>query len=408
MRLRAAVVAVLLLAGCGNGGGRPVASPAPAALSAADWSADLDALVAGVEAVHPNPYWREPRADFRRRVDTLRRTLPAMSIADARIALVELAALLDGHTMVYPTDLGFSFYALKLYEFADGVHVLAAPSRPEAVGARLVAVGATPVADVLARLRPLISYDNDQTILDRRPLNLVNSESLVAKGVVRDLAHPAFHIRTRDGRDLTLDPPLVSWDGYRRGVGSFPVGLPHRADPIWWAEVAPGVLHVQYNVVQRGVDDAAAAIRAFARRPAFRRVVVDVRHNGGGDNNTYDPLLAALRDPLVNRDGRLVVLIGRATFSAAANFVTEVERTTRTAFVGEPTGGRPNLYGDVSDVVLPHSGIVVHVSSRYWQKSTAADRRPAIAPDVAVPLTARDFFAGRDPVLDAAVAYRPR
>ena len=405
MRVRTAVLAVLLVAGCGADRAAPP-SPAVSAtsLSAADWGADLDAFLEGLERVHPKPYWREPRADFLRRVGTLRRALPSMSVADARIALIELAALIDGHTMVYPTDLGFSFYALKLYEFADGVHVLAAPSRPEAVGARVVAVGATPIADVLSRLRPLISYDNDQTILDRRPLNLVNSESLVAKGVVTDVAHPAYHVRTAAGRDLTLDPPLVSWDAYQRDVGSFPVGLPHRADPIWWTEVAPGVLHVQYNVVQRGVGDAAIAIESFAKRPGFRRIVLDVRHNGGGDNNTYDPLLAALRDPRVNRDGRLAVLIGRATFSAAANFVTEVERTTRATFVGEPTGGRPNLYGDVTDVVLPHSGIVVHVSTRYWEKGGPGDMRPAIPPDVAVALTARDFFAGRDPVLDRAVA----
>jgi len=46
--------------------------------------------------------------------------------------------------------------------------------------------------------------------------------------------------------------------------------------------------------------------------------------------------------------------------------------------------------------------------SRYWQKSFPGDRRIAIEPKVSVPLTSTAFFAGRDPVLAAALAYRVR
>ena len=34
------------------------------------------------------------------------------------------------------------------------------------------------------------------------------------------------------------------------------------------------------------------------------------------------------------------------------------------------------------------------------------DDRPEIAPDVSMPLSSKDLFAGRDPVLDAALAGR--
>ena len=59
------------------------------------------------------------------------------------------------------------------------------------------------------------------------------------------------------------------------------------------------------------------------------RVVVDLRNNGGGDNRRYGPLLEALRDPRIDRPGRLFVLIGRLTFSAAGNFATDVEARDR-------------------------------------------------------------------------------
>ena len=85
-------------------------------------------------------------------------------------------------------------------------------------------------------------------------------------------------------------------------------------------------------------------------------MIVDVRLNPGGDNHTYAPLLAALRAKSVNRPGRLVVLISRSTFSAAQNFITELERKTQVIFVGETSGGSPNLYGDVQHVELPTAG----------------------------------------------------
>jgi hypothetical protein len=56
----------------------------------------------------------------------------------------------------------------------------------------------------------------------------------------------------------------------------------------------------------------------------------------------------------------------------------------------------------VSDVVLPHSRIVVHVSARYWPSPVPNDRRDALRTDVPVALTSADWLAGRDPALAAA------
>src|SRR4029078_6993622 len=103
----------------------------------------------------------------------------------------------------------------------------------------------------------------------------------------------------------------------------------------------------------------------------MRRVVVDVRLNPGGDNHTYAPLLKVLRSKAVNRPGRLVVLISRSTFSAAAHFITELDRKTKAVFVGETSGGAPNLYGDVAPVDLPTAGATVNGAGVYLQPRAA-------------------------------------
>jgi C-terminal processing protease CtpA/Prc len=134
-----------------------------------------------------------------------------------------------------------------------------------------------------------------------------------------------------------------------------------------------------------------------------RGVVIDLRNNGGGDNHTYVPLLDALQK-LARKKKHVVVLLSRATFSAAENFAVDVERRAKATFVGEPSGGAPNLYGDPFPVDLPGAGLRAYVARIYWQKSTPNDPRLTITPKVPVPLTSADYFAGRDPQLAAAVA----
>ena len=84
-------------------------------------------------------------------------------------------------------------------------------------------------------------------------------------------------------------------------------------------------------------------------------MIVDVRLNPGGDNTAYRPLLDVLRSRFVNRPGRLVLLTGRVTFSAAGNFAAEVDARTRARIVGEAAGGSPHNYGDTVEVELETS-----------------------------------------------------
>ena len=46
----------------------------------------------------------------------------------------------------------------------------------------------------------------------------------------------------------------------------------------------------------------------------------------------------------------------------------------------------------------------VGVSTRYWQFAGPDDPRLTITPDIAVPVRAADYFADRDPVLEAVLA----
>jgi uncharacterized protein (DUF2267 family) len=124
--------------------------------------------------------------------------------------------------------------------------------------------------------------------------------------------------------------------------------------------------------------------------------------NNGGEASKADELLRTLiaADTL---GVRLAILTSRMTFSAAQTFAARIDQWTGAVFVGQPTGSKPNHYGNERKFQLPDSGLRGTISSGLNQPVTARDDRPTIAPDIAVPTRASDYFAGADPTLDAAV-----
>jgi hypothetical protein len=59
--------------------------------------------------------------------------------------------------------------------------------------------------------------------------------------------------------------------------------------------------------------------------------------------------------------------------------------------------------GDARRVDLPYGGQAAYIASRYWEFSTSDDRRITIEPEIGATLSSDDYFAGRDPVLQAVL-----
>ena len=391
--------------------------PSPSLDRVAGWRADIDALLAARESLHPDPWHGMARADWVAAADAVKARIPELTDDAALVELVRLAAMpgwngRDGHTGIFLTPgSGVHAYPLRMWRFTDGLVITAARAPYEdLVGSRVTAIGGHPIDEVLRLVEPLSPRDNDSSLLAFAPRYAGVSEILAGLGVI-DRAGPAlFSVVGRDGkaRDVTIDPITVDEDVAWHG--GQPLRLPptdapwlrDQAKTLWWSYLADHrTLFVQYNSVESGINGVADEILARAQQDDVARVVVDLRHNGGGDNTTMGPLEDVLRDPAINRPGRLVVLIGRITFSAAANFATDLEQSSAATFAGEAMGGSPNLYGDAREVALPYGDQSVFVATRYWQRSTPEDQRITIEPDIAADLSSADYFAGRDPVLQA-------
>jgi hypothetical protein len=158
------------------------------------------------------------------------------------------------------------------------------------------------------------------------------------------------------------------------------------------------------DVEGRTFEVLTRAIFAALDAPGTRRLVLDLRRNGGGHNYLGEALRKRIARSRVNRPGGLQVLVGPRTFSAAQNLATRLERETFARFVGGPTGGAPNHFGDARPFVGEATGLTAIVSSVPWFDSYPQDARRWILTDALVPDTFADWRDGRDPALERARA----
>ena len=259
----------------------------------------------------------------------------------------------------------------------------------------------------------MTSHDNEMTLKARVPDSMTIPEILHVFKITPDRDRARFVLADREGREIVLDLAPVPFDQpltwvEAAGSDAQPLYL-RRPDANYWHEYLDSsrTLYVQYNRVRDAEEESIA--QYFARlsrlvrdRPP-QRVVLDVRLNGGGNDYLNEPVVKWVQSSLPVVEGRVYVVIGRGTYSAAQKLVTRLDATTDAILVGEPTGGSPNHFGDAVTLQLPHSGLTLTVSSRS-HADAPGDSRRTIEPDIPAPLSSANSFSGRDPALEAILS----
>jgi hypothetical protein len=415
---RGLLVAASVLAlgiGCASGSAQSGAGTAAAA--------DVRFLAAEMERIHPDLFHSVPREQFHAAVDALVARAPALERDQLLVELLRIVAMTgerDGHMGLFPLvehARPLHLAPVRVWVFPEGMYVVASPRRPELVGSKLVAIWGRPVDEVAALVRPLVTRDNESSLILRLPEFMITGEVLHGLGIAATAEEVRLTVERGTGERVDATLPTLAGPQYWSlvqhvwspppppGVRT-PLWLRNPEKSQWFAKLAKGrVVYAAYS--HTGFTSTfAESLRRRASSPRVRRVVVDIRLNPGGNNTAYRPLLDVLRSRLVNRPGRLVLLTGRVTFSAAGNFAAEVDARTRARIVGEAAGGSPHNYGDSVEVELKTLGWTVHVPPQYVEVLPRPDERAALEPDVGVQVGAADHFAGRDPVLARAIALR--
>ncbi len=395
------------------------------------WRYDLQLLAREVKRRRYHPFLKISEQELDLSVKRIHDRIPRLTDIQVIIEMMKLMRKVgDGHTMLYafwerpeflktvPVDLQF---------FREGLFITSADSRyTDLLGAQVLRFDDLAVEEVMQGLDPIINRDNQRAALVMGLMRIRNLPLLHGLGLIHNPEHVALTIRDAQGKTRTVSLPADSgvptrklWDGMPKGWKAFHETLPGPS-PIYlknnyadyWFEYLPEAktVYFQFNRVhndpQEPLTKFCDRLFKFINEHEVERLVIDMRWNPGGDTTISLPLVWSLvRCEKINVRGKLFVIIGRRTFSAAQNVATFIERNTRAIFVGEPTGSSPNFIGEDNPFELPYSKIMANVSEFYWQSSWPFDHRTWIAPLLYTPPSFEAYSKNRDPAMEAILAY---
>jgi hypothetical protein len=391
------------------------------------WGADLLQLIEVRERLHPDPWHGIDREEYVVAVEDVISRIDELSDDQLLVEITRLAAMptwagRDGHGGIYPWGegtFGTNMYPLRLYWFSDGLFVVdALPPYQSLIGLRLEEINGHPIDDILAAVEPLVPRDNHMQILTHSPRLIVVAEILHGLGYIDDPTVPIQMTFDQGGEPLSTEVATVPMARFESEIGGHhthsppedpdgPLWLTDIATEAWWdLDTASRTAYVAYNVTTGAIEPLVGEVRRAIEDGGVDRLVVDLRHNPGGSNNLYDPLLRLVQDSALELPDGAYVAFGRATFSAAGNLVTEIERDTEAVLIGEDSGTSPNQYGDPIPIELDHSGLLFRVGRYLVQRSGPDDMRVTVEPDIEVLLSSTDYFSGIDPVWETILDRR--
>lgn len=376
----------------------------------ADWRADLAFFAKELPARHVNAFKYVTPEAFTKAVADVDAAIPDLTDRQIRWRFMRLTALVrDGHTNAeMPT------YSQRLPITAwwanDGPYITGTtPAYVGLAGRRIVGLNGQPIAAVADTIRRYLAHENEMGFRTRAGWILYYPGAQYDVGLSLDSMSATLELEDEDGRRSTVTVPVVARAG-------FAVVPPQNGDPLyrqrsnekyWVADLADArALFLKYNQC-RDPDAFKLLTDSIARLlgGGTTRLIIDLRHNSGGDSRVIQPLIDTIRGrPAINQPDALYVIIGRGTFSSGMAAAHDLRTKTRATIVGEPIGERPNTFGELRRFKLPHSGIEVTYSTKYYR--LASGEPDAFMPDVHVPLTPGSIVAGRDAVLEWILARR--
>jgi hypothetical protein len=234
-----------------------------------------------------------------------------------------------------------------------------------------------------------------------------------------------------NGKKAATTLPLTSWpfDGgwannqsivpggqacvtiFSKRMDNLPLHLRNRltTGDKYWFELLPDqkAIYFQFNSVSNDKEPFTTFVSrlwdTYEKHSAdIDKFIVDLRYNQGGNGTLLKPLVHEfIKHEAINQRGKLFIIIGRSTFSAASNFIGQMMKHTDVITVGEPASGPLNWFSDIERLLLPSGRLGLDVSTMYWQEGHSLDTRGYCSPEYPVLVTAEDFFSGKDRALDA-------
>ena len=381
------------------------------------WSRDITYLEKRINELRYSPNQAISKTDLSKEILDIKTTIASLSDEQIIFKIIKLfGALGSGHNFILPTSPNkgaLKKLPVQFYQFNDGLFIVDAEEGLEQwIGYKVESIENTPIEAALQKTNAVNARDNDMQILWLGPYYLGLPDVLKGLGIIKNANQVTITLSDKEGKSEKVAMNPVAWQFTGMPIlpklktENQPLFLSKTEDN-YWAKTLPkhNVTYIQFNVVQQKEEltlmDFNLKLRENIKQSNSQNLILDLRFNSGGDGSIVPPMLKTLIEfEIINPEGKIFVLMGRGTFSAAQNLLTEITKFTNAILVGEPSGSKPSFIGEAGWFQLPYSGLMGIVASQYHQTYKAEDHRKWIAPHIPVSLSSTDYFNGNDKALN--------
>jgi len=381
------------------------------------WIGDLNYLQKRITEVHYDLDDVMTEEAFNSMFNELKASIDELSDEQTLVEIMKIMGRLgSGHNFIIPTASkvgALKRLPIQIYQFTDGMYIVDAEESFEKwIGYQVASIGDMPVDKALEKTNEVNARDNDMQTLWLGPYFLTMTDVLKGLGITENENQVILTLRDTKGKSekVTMEP--INWN-----FTGFPITPPlkkesqplylSKIDNIFWYEsiLENQAIYIKFNSVQdkndQSLKDFTLEIQNQINQKKAQYLVLDLRDNSGGNGAIRNHMLKLLVKFEANKPkGKIFVLMGRGTYSAAQNLLTEISTQTNAILVGEPSSSKPSFVGEAGWFQLPNSDLMGIVASQYHKSSEAEDFRKWIAPHIPVNLSSRDYFLGNDKALD--------
>lgn len=378
------------------------------------WMEDLDMLSTELPKRHLNLFFHKDKDGFYKEIENLKRDIDYYDDYEVKAEISKIvASIKDAHTFItLPVRV---LCPLQFYWFKDGIYVInTLKEQQDLLYSRVLAINAMPIEEIIETLSKVISYENESYLKSQLPKYLPAVELLYGLEIIDEIdnIHITFEDKDKNIKKLTIKSLPIGEVNEKlkldtdNGVESSSLPLYRQnLDKYYWFKYLEDfkTIYFKYNACKsmknQSVYEFGRELISFINKNHVEKLVIDLRNNFGGDSTLLDPFIEELKVcRKLNEKGKLFVIVGRETFSSALLNVLSLKSGTNAIFLGEPTGGKPNCYGEVERFKLKNSALQIAYSTKYY-RVIEDDKVLSFVPDINVEIGIEEYASKEDPCL---------
>ncbi len=395
------------------------------------WTKDINYLKTELPRLHKNLFFKTDQKEFNQKINSIIHEIDNLKDIEIYIALQEVMALMgDDHTSIYDPRLPeYGKFPIYLNYFEDGIYILnTTPEYRNLLMCKVIAFNNHPIEDVISTVLNISTKTNDAVSKNHFLSYFSYKAILEYYGIVDSDSMQISYINNKEEIEKLYIKNMISpkdekinWIGF----GTTEKALCDKnKNKLFWYDYneSTKVLYAQYNkCLSKEVMKLYGKKKQAKNYPSFKKFssdileileseqvekfVFDMRYNSGGNSDQGTEFVKKLaKVESINQKGKLFIVVGSKTFSSAILNSLDFQNYTEAIFVGEPTGGRPNHYGEVRKFRLPNHGLRVYYSTKHF--ANADEDTDSFYPDYVIQTKFKEYYSGVDPVFEWILEFK--